>query len=453
MPDRKASNPNQFLQLVGHTYYARVRVPRALEKRLKATHLRRSLKTGDLAEANKRKHAVVTALKGELNAAAAGVPSLTRAFPDATQYREELKRLREAGDHETAEHLESLAVDKAHAIEEQHGYPKARSWFRAATVTDENLIELQTKWLAACDFRESTKYGYRQALTEALAFLGDPDAHPKDITRAAAISYIDQSLTQRKLAYNTIRDRLAALTSYWGWLVSRDVVQLNPWTGHKISRKQHTGRGEAKRAFTEAELVKLLKGSPKADLMASAGYLRDLTVLQMFSGCRLEEVCSRLAGDVEWFKGYAVLHVRDSKTKAGVRAVAFTHAAPLAVLKRRTQRKRPSQQLFDELKAGGLDAKFSKDASNYFTRYRRACAVPEGTDNHSYRRTVATVLEQAGVRQVLISRFTGHKIGTLAADTYSEGGSVAQSRATSKQVRYGAAVEKAALAWAKGATK
>ena len=72
MADHKASNPNQYLQKVGHTWYARVRVPRSLEKRLKTTHLRRSLKTGDLVEANKRKHAVVAAMKDELGAASAG---------------------------------------------------------------------------------------------------------------------------------------------------------------------------------------------------------------------------------------------------------------------------------------------------------------------------------------------------------------------------------------------
>jgi len=60
------SNPDQYLQKVGGTYYARVRVPRTLEKYTRQTHIRKSLETGDKAEANRRKHAVVGKIKAEL---------------------------------------------------------------------------------------------------------------------------------------------------------------------------------------------------------------------------------------------------------------------------------------------------------------------------------------------------------------------------------------------------
>lgn len=453
MPLRKASSPNQFLQKVGHTWYARVRVPRSLEARMKQTHLRESLQTGDLAEANRKKFAVVASLKAKLaaeaKAQAEGIPpgKFVSALDTPQNIREELARLRAAGDDETAEALEDMAVTKAEQIEERHDYARAKKWLRAAVDTDDTLRELHSKWLEASDFRGSTQHGYKLALTELLAFIGDEDARPREITRAAAIRYIEGALTQRGLAYNTIRDRLAALTSFWGYLESRGAAPRgsNPWTGHKVSKKKHAGRGEAKRAYTEEELLLLLKGTPKANRMASAGYLRDLTVLQMFSGTRIEEVCSRKVEEIEWKRGYAVLRVEDAKTKAGNRPVVFTHAAPLAVLKRRTKGKKPGEQLFEEAKPGGLDKKYSKDASNYFTRYRRACGVADGTDNHSYRRTVMTLLEHAGIRQVLIARFTGHKVGTLAADTYSEGGSVAQAKEVSKEIRYKAAVEREAL--------
>jgi site-specific recombinase XerD len=93
----------------------------------------------------------------------------------------------------------------------------------------------------ASEFRESTKHGYRQALTEVLAFLGDPEARPGEVTRTAALSYIEQSLTRRGFAYNTTSDCLAALTSFWGYLASRGVVtrEGNPWTDHRISKKRH----------------------------------------------------------------------------------------------------------------------------------------------------------------------------------------------------------------------
>jgi hypothetical protein len=75
--------------------------------------------------------------------------------------------------------------------------------------------------------------------------------------------------------------------------------------------------------------------------------------------------------------------------------------------------------------------------------------VPDGTDFHSFRRNVITVLEAAGVGQVPISRYVGHKVGTLAGDTYSQGGNKANAAETSKHIRFGAKVEAAAMLLAK----
>ncbi len=62
----KRGNPDQYLQKVGGTYHARVRVPRTLEKYVGQTHIRRTLETGDRSDANLRKYAVVGKIKAEL---------------------------------------------------------------------------------------------------------------------------------------------------------------------------------------------------------------------------------------------------------------------------------------------------------------------------------------------------------------------------------------------------
>ena len=83
-----------------------------------------------------------------------------------------------------------------------------------------------------------------------------------------------------------------------------------------------------------------------------------------------------------------------------------------------------------------------------YGRYRWVCGVPDGTDFHSFRRNVVTVLEAAGVAQVPIARFVGHKVGTLAGDTYSAGGLKANAVVTATKIRYGDEVEAEALALA-----
>ena len=81
-----------------------------------------------------------------------------------------------------------------------------------------------------------------------------------------------------------------------------------------------------------------------------------------------------------------------------------------------------------------------------FVRYRRECGVSDGTDFHSLRRCVCTILENAGVTPVNIARFVGHKVGTMAADVYSTGGNAERAIQTAKKVCYPKKVDAAALA-------
>ncbi len=443
----RQGNPDQYLQKVGGTYYARVRVPRTLEKYAGQTHIRRSLQTGDRSEANRKKHSIVASIKDELaRMRKAPNPADVRGitFADAKQWRDNLLKLEASGDHEQLHTLGLVATDVAEEVERLYGHDKAVKWYRAATTTADNLKELMDRWMDSSDYKESTKAGHRKALAEVLAFLDNESALPSDITRKVALSYIDTDLTQRGLAHATIRDRLVSLGGFWSYLASRGAVPegVNPWSGHRISKKQHASSRPTKRAFTEAELLALFKGTEEAKAWPTYGYLPDLMVLGLFTGARVEELCARKVTDIEMGRGKAVITVQDAKTKAGIRLVGVTHPVPLAVLKRRTKDK--GAMLFPELKAGGYDDKLSASASKAFGRYRRACGVPDGTDFHSFRRNVVTVLEAAGVGQVAIARFVGHKVGTLAGDTYSQGGSREGAIETSRSVRYGKKVEAAA---------
>jgi integrase len=443
----KQGNPDQYLQRVGGTYYARVRVPRTLEKYTRQTHIRKSLETGDRAEANRRKHAVVGKIKAELDRLRKA-PETAKdrgiSFAEAKEWREAAAQLEATGDHRNLEELSLLATSKAEEIEQLFGFEKAKKWYRAATVTTKTLSELMDTYMDQSDYKESTKHGHRKALAEVLTFLDAPDAHPQDIDRKTAIRFIDKELTQRGLAHNTIRDRLVSLGGFWAWMASRDAVPegVNPWKGHKVSKKQNAGSTPPKRAYTDEELLLLLKGNPEVKKWPTYSYLPDLLVLGLFTGCREEELCSLKVENIENGRGHCIISVTDAKTKAGIRYVAVTHPAPLAILKRRMAANKV--RLFPELSPGGLDDKYSASAVKAYGRYRRACGVPDGTDYHSFRRNVITVLERAGVGQVEIARFVGHKVGTMAGDTYSAGGDRAGALATAKRIRFSKTVEQAA---------
>lgn len=449
-------NPDQYLQKVGGTYYARVRVPRTLEQYTGQTHIRRTLGTGDRAEANRQKHAIVGRIKGELEALRRSPRKPEErgiSFAEAKTWRDELRVAEEVNDEgERHDAIHDAVIDKAEELERLYGTDKAKRWFKAATTTSETLAELMDKWLHDSDYKASTNAGHRKALAEVLAFMKNDHAAPAEVTRKLAMAYIDTDLTQRSpaLAHSTIRDRLVSLGGFWNWLASRAAVApgVNPWTGHKVSKERNKGRSPPKRSYTDAEILKLLAGTAQVKAWPTYSYLPDLIILGLFTGAREDELCSLTAQTVEMGSSQGVLNITDSKTKAGIRCVAITHPAPLAVLKRRLKGIKGDAQVFPELTRGGIDKKLSASAVKAYGRYRRACGVPDGTDFHSYRRNVITVLEAAGVGQVPIARFVGQKVGTMAGDTYSAGGSKENAIETAKRVRYGSKVEAAALALA-----
>ncbi len=459
MPAKKASSKDTYLHQPsggGGTWYARVTVPRTLVKYVGQTHIRRSLKTTSKTEANLRKHAVVGQIKAELEALRRKPPSADKpgmSFADAKEFLAHLERVREAGDDEKASDIEMVALEKAEQVEQLYGHEVAQRWFRAATTTAETLRELMDRWLASRDFRESTKLGHRKALDEVLAYVGDEHAHPGDVTHAKALLYIDNDLTKRGLAANTIRDRLVSLGGFWTWMGTRNVIPRsnNPWKGHHVSKKQHTGTRPPKRkgGYTDDELVRLLAGNERVRTWDTYAYLPDLAVLGMFTGARLESIAAMTADRVEKYRGGYVLRVENDKTEAGTRPVGVTHPAAVAIVRRRMKGTSGATLLFSELHQGGADSKWSASATKAYGRYRRACEVPDGTDFHSFRRRVTSVLEGAGMSQADIARFVGHKVGTLAADTYAGPRAAEWALEASRRVRYTKAVEAAATAAAR----
>lgn len=451
----RSSNPDQYLQKINNTYYARVRVPRTLEAVLGQTHIRRSLKTSSRAEANIRKHSVVGSMKAEL---AELRKNPTDANPRLSFEAARLLRDQLIGAREREDEIEELAVmdaaeDSAIQVERLFGSERAQKFYRAATTTTDTLSDLMDKWLSVSDYKSSTNAGHRKALAEVLAFIKNDHAVPSDVTRRVAIKYIDDDLTQRGLSHNTMRDRLVSLGGFWKWMAGRDMVPqgVNPWTGHRLSKQAHKGRGEEKRAYTDEEFIRLLQGNDRVKKWPTYPCLRDLVVLGIFTGARIESLCSLTADRVAITGEVAVLDIKDDKTKAGVRYVGITHPEAVKVLSRRLQDLQGTAQVFPELSPGGYDAKLSAAIVKAFGRYRRACDVPDGTDFHSFRRNVITVLEAAGVGQVPIARFVGHKVGTLAADGYSKGGARANAVETSRNLRYSPAVEDAVKALVDGA--
>jgi integrase len=217
------------------------------------------------------------------------------------------------------------------------------------------------------------------------------------------------------MSYKTKYGRVTALSSFWTDYLQRYryVAQgANPWKGHKITgrKRPHVDGDEMKRPHTLDEMLRIVNGR---ELSRAAKYpkrtLLELYALCWYTGARLGEICSRTLGDIERTpKGY-MLHIRQSKTPAGVRSIPVVHPIPVAVLKRRIgKRTDAKEQLFAEFIPGGPDRKLSWYPQKRLGHYRDRIGLDEQTDTHSTRRDLITLLESREVYPLWIMRYVGH---------------------------------------------
>jgi integrase len=250
-----------------------------------------------------------------------------------------------------------MAWEAAEDIEAKSGEDAKGRFLGAVFATGKTFDELFDEWIKQTEYRDSTKATYRLAYGELRAALGLTEGDSlllDEINDTNVASFVFRFLPSQGLSNKAIATRLGGLSSMWTYAQQRLAVPpgRNPWQGHKLPR---SGKKRDTRAFTDAELVTLLHGTPKVRAWERYPRVRDLMLIGLYTGARLNELCSLLVGDVAVAKdsASATLAIREGKTNAATRTLAVTHWAVLAMLKRRLTGKKPSAQLFEELRPGG----------------------------------------------------------------------------------------------------
>jgi len=331
----------RYLQQLGQSWYLRVKVPPALQARVRNTHIRRALGTRDLDEANRRKWPALAQVHAYLHELRLGTTAQLAPVAVATPVISETK---------TPVAFPTIGL-RAHR----------------------GLDALSEDW-AITSALKTVQYQRQQAYKELRAYLGG-DCNPEHVTDALAAAYVDDQLCQSLDSLSTRRRKLSALRAFWEWMASRRYLPrgTNPWQGFRL-RDCGTGSKPPKRPYTMAELVTLFSGQPTYPT------LREVMVLGLFTGARINELCSLTQGDITINRGVALVRIAESKTQAGLRTIAVAHPIAFSVLKARYRKGAPaSSQVFHELKGGGYDGKLSWHVGQAF-RYYRNRKLPRLTD-------------------------------------------------------------------------
>jgi integrase len=406
------------LKLKRHVWFARLIVPPRLRMMVGRTELLKTLKTRDIKEANRRKHAVLAELQRELTQA-----ELANVLPDkdSVGYIVEIakgqRRALRQGliDEQQAEAgLDAVMDEQIELLRRRNGYNEetgephnSETHLRMQGLAERVLAgdEIELVSDSVKTYLAEIKARVRnQTLREKERQLGalqswlKTDCEVGSINKKIAGRYVTESLLTQGHAPKTVKDILSNLSAFWVWLEGRGLVESNPWRGMSSTVKSSTRGTKAKRRpWTDDELLKLMKVIPNSDP------LLPLTAIATYTGMRREEVASLRADDVE----NNALTVREGKTKAALRRVPI-HSALRPMITQLVSKSRDGY-LIPGLLTGGADAK----RSHYLGKRFGSLIRDIGFDDpalvfHTLRNAFIQRCEEGGVPESSAKLLVGH---------------------------------------------
>ncbi|MBS9861431.1 tyrosine-type recombinase/integrase [Vibrio alginolyticus] len=272
--------------------------------------------------------------------------------------------------------------------------------------------------------------------------------HSSDLRQLA--NKIKNALLSKGLAAATVNKHLQLYGYIWKWLVRHGYSPINPFEG--MSLKASRRAQEQRVAFTDEQALVVLNKSREASLGAISGmqkrdYYQWLTVIGMYSGMRLNEVCQLYLDDIHQHESIWCFKVTDEREDQRVKTPSSVRYVPIhpKILKAGLL------EYTDTLKAQGHDRlmpelSFSRDgygknASRWFNeRFLQAALCDELAEckavYHSYRHTVADKMMKLGVDVSIAGAVLGHAQSGETYGRYGKGYSVQQLRQAIESISY-----------------
>jgi integrase/recombinase XerD len=171
-------------------------------------------------------------------------------------------------------------------------------------------IPPELEWFANLT-NPNTRRAYRQDIKDFQAFAGL--RRPEDfrgVTRAHVVAW-REDLTRQALANDTIRRKLAALSSLYAYLCEKHAVPHNPVLG--VKRPRSMNREGVTPALGDHQARALLEAPPTQTLKGQ----RDRAILAtlLYHAIRREELCRLTVGDLQQREGVSHLRIEGKGDK------------------------------------------------------------------------------------------------------------------------------------------
>ena len=430
--------PN-YIERRRRKYYAKLTVPEDVRDVIGKLRFVQSLKTDSLAEAERRAAPLIAKWRSRIDRARAEKAGEADEWEtEAASWRDALLVAKDDDERSLIldllrDHVESQIMTAkggtatAEDIEDLPGYQDGVEFYQVATQTRFRTLEHLEEYLT--DASNTTTQKTKDLARGEIGRLAEMFPFVQDVTRREVQKWVSHLLSPdgQHLAANTVARMISASRGYWSYMRAIEVIPEDapdPFSGLQIARRASNGRSkktspaDQRRAFEPKDVVKLHEAAQER----GDGTLADLILLAMYTGCRIEELCSLTVDRVH--KDY--FEITDSKTAAGWRDVPI-HSELVQPVARMVAESRDGYLL------SGLDLNKYGDRSNAVGKRFGRLKTAQGFDRryvfHSIRKTVVTMFENAGVPEGVVADIVGHEKTTMTYGLYS-GGATLQVKAT-----------------------
>ena len=417
-----------FVVRRGEAYSARLVIPKKLRSILGKNEFKKSLGTSNRKEAELLAAPLVLQWKKLIEEASRdGVLAKAKALKRGFEKDEQEGEVDDFIKNEIIEReMEDVILGgkNFHEVDDERKKADAKTFFGIASGKIVTLEEYVDDWVVSIGHLKMKTVD--QMKRDVTAFQKAETAHIPDGKFIA--SWIRRTSTSG-VGPKTIKRKLGSLSSFWEFLLSQDIVNASsPFSGHKLPRTK-SGQSLIRRAFNNNECLMLIE----AALSGKDKPLADLIHLALYTGARIEELCSLKVEDVLVEENYRCLRVVHSKTVAGARQIPL-HPAIAELVDVLVKNSKDGYLI--PVNSNNKYGQRSPGLSKRFGRLRKEVGLGPDVVFHSLRKTVTTKLEQAGVPEGVSADIVGHEKQTITYGLYSGGTSMAQKMEAISKIEY-----------------
>jgi len=414
-----------------NVYWVRVRVPDKVRAIVGKTQFSRNLSTTDLSEANRKKHIVIAEFKQRIHFAEKQIDGTFASLSKEDQIRELALESR-ASSKDNSEDLDFILTDIIeHKVSELYGEKESNAIFNSHHPEWKGVNPNPKAVKATQDAFKIINPNYEPISIVAKAFLSERvkdlktstfkrkegninnfikwfgNSEIKDITKKNAGEYVTHLMHIKNPAPATIRNIVVDISSLFNWAEGRGYIDKNPF--QKLNLPNNNNSTPPRRPWKDEDLLLFLQ-SDKIDRIVF-----EATVVAMYSGMRLSEICNIQNKNVE----NKCFHIEKGKTKASSRVIPVHPMIQSIIDSLRASSK--DEFLIKGINSGGYDDKRSWNFQKKLGRLRDKIGMPDGVVFHSLRNTFATRMENLGIPTNHINQLMGHKHNNMSLDVYSDG--------------------------------